>query len=175
MRQFKKGFTLLEVILVITILSLIMVVSITSLGVGKTRNNLKTAQREVASTIRLAESYALQGKVVSGGRTPCGFGFRFKDEDTYEIFYVFSPDPCSETAPAYSTSDRQSLESLDLKNNVSFQGDTADSEIFFTIPHAEIFGDLGSSFSGASLILASPDSSQTKTISITPKGEITEE
>ena len=171
----KKAFTLLEIMLVITIMALIMVVSISSLGLGRTKNNLKTSQREVTSAIRLAQSYALQGKLAPEGKAPCGFGFRFKDAGSYEIFYILPSGSCDETNPTYTSGDRKSLESLDLKNGIALQGDLATAEIYFTVPHANAFGTSGANFSKKEIILKSPSGEETKKIIVSSSGEITEE
>jgi len=82
-----KGFTLLELIVVIAIIGIMTSVGLVSLVPAKKQIALKTAQNEVTSAIKLAQSYALQGKSIQGVSDICGYGFEFTDRSNYRIFY----------------------------------------------------------------------------------------
>jgi prepilin-type N-terminal cleavage/methylation domain-containing protein len=181
----KKGFTLIELLVVIAIISLVSVVTLTIMGTGKIENNLKIAQREITAIIKLTQSYALQGKAVSNGYTPCGFGFVFSDQNHYKIFYIKSETgmTCEEknnsaTYRQYiDESNSPTLEEGKLKNNIILKSDMnlADTEIYFTIPHANIYGSSGGTFGGTTIKLSNLDESKTKTVTISSKGAITED
>lgn len=182
-KKYPSAFTLIELLLVITIVFIAGTMSFYFLGTSKKENDLKTAEREVAATIKLTQSYALQGKTVSDGKTPCGFGFRFKDTKNYEIFYIppgSGSDNCTSrnTMSAYlqyrDASSSPTFETFTLKNNIAFPNITSETEIYFTIPHANPFKSDGSVYSSYSLVLRSPGG-KNKTIIISPSGSVLEE
>lgn len=82
----RKGFSLMELMMVIVIISIMTAVIIANLNSTKSNAAFQTSTREIASAIKLAQSYALQGKT-EGGTTPCGFGFVFIDSTHYQIYY----------------------------------------------------------------------------------------
>lgn len=174
----KTGFTLIEVIIVIAIIGIMTAISIVSLRGGKTSNNLETSRREVASIIKLAQSYALQGKI-TGGNTPCGFGVRFTDSNSYELFYIVpGSGSCSDKNSSSASrrcsgnSDCHSLENYDLKSDIAVN-DYSDKDIYFIVPHASVYNSSGASFGGNSLTFKSGDL-KTKELSINSLGLITE-
>jgi type II secretory pathway pseudopilin PulG len=187
-KKYFCAFTLIELLLAITILLLIGTMSFYFLRKGKKENDLKIAQREVAATIKLTQSYVLQGKSTSSSaETPCGFGFRFKDSKTYEIFYIkpSGANTCSiknditKSASfrscSSSGSDCVSFETFALKNNITLQGATDQAEIYFTIPHANPFDKNGADYSPHVLTLGSPSGTENKKIDVDSSGSVSEE
>lgn len=173
-----KAFTLIELMAVIAIIGIMSAVAFVSLNSTKSASRLKTAQREVTSIIKLAQTYALQGKnqeyPVGSGTfiTPCGYGFRFKDTSditNYEIFYniaenninqdcTYKNDPSRTNYKHWrngngpQSSQTNSSLSYSLKNGVTLSSPTInnlnnnDTEIYFTVPHAEMFGKNGGQY-----------------------------
>lgn len=160
------AFTLIELLIVIGIIGIMSVVGIVSLGSGKSKLKLQSAQREVAATIKLAQSYALQGKTQNGA-TPCGYGFRLDPNDStdkkkYEIFYNAGPN-CDQknSDPNYrhyrnGNPDPSGIaESHELGNGVKlkapniYSGDPNTTELYFTIPHAKMYNNTGNDFTFA--------------------------
>ena len=72
----EKGFTLIEILIVVALIGILSVVSITSMKSGQDQNKLKAAQAETESIIKLAQSYALQGKK-QGNIVPKYYGVKF--------------------------------------------------------------------------------------------------
>lgn len=153
------AFTLVELLIVIGIIGIMSVVGIVSLNSGKSQLKLQSAQREVAATIKLAQSYTLQGKTQNGA-TPCGYGFRFSDDENYEIFY--NPSglgglDCSamnsdSTYRQWISGSSSAAESNSLKNDVRITNNPAtDVEMYFTVPHAGMYDNSGSAFSSLTL------------------------
>lgn len=171
------GFTLVEVITVMAIIGIMTAISIVSLRGARTGTNLENSRREAASAIKLAQSFALQGKTV-GGNAPCGFGFRFTDNDIYEIFYIpsggVSCDIKNDDDDTRNCSDTScsTLESYNLKNNVTVTASTG-KDIYFTIPHGNVYGSTGQTFSGETITFTASDGT-TKELSVNSLGLITE-
>jgi len=199
---FKKyrGFSFIELLTVIAIIGIMSAVAFVSLSSSKSSAKLSAAQREVAGAIKLAQSYALQGRMEtdeaggSGLAVPCGYGFHFISPTDYEIFYNPGPTRCTEKNSGedigYDKFYRQYrdsggpdpskiAESGSLKDGVSLKPpfNAGDTEIYFTTPSAQMFDRLGANYSDANLItLEFKDLTEnTKTITINPSGSITEE
>lgn len=180
-----RAFTLIEIIVTISIVSMIAVVSITAVGVGRSKNNIKTARREVASVINLVHSYALQGKVVNSSETPCGFGFVFSDDDSYRLFYIpaESGKSCDEKNNdsyyrRYIDEDSSpTLEEFDLKNGVTLDPNVSpqNTGIYFSIPHANVYNSSGNSLNSLTITLITASSSDTGIINVQANGSLTEE
>lgn len=182
MLKFKKnsGFSLIEVVTVMAIIGIMTAVSIVSLRSARTGNNLENSRREVASAIKLAQSFALQGKTVSG-IAPCGFGFRVTDNGTaYQIFYIL-PSGSLSCDTMNNDSDTRNcsiiactkLEGYSLKNNVTINP-YAGKDIYFTIPHGNVYGSSGNAFvGGTDFIKLNLDGSEKK-LGVNPFGLITE-
>jgi Tfp pilus assembly protein FimT len=82
-----NGFSLIELMVILAIIVIMTGVSIVSLSPSRRYQALKAAQDEVTASIKLAQSYALQGRTVSGISRVCGYGFKFTNETDYQIFY----------------------------------------------------------------------------------------
>ena len=65
-RNSKKAFTLIELLIVIAIIGIMSSVVFVSMQNSKTETELKVAAREVAAAIREAQNNALTGKMIDG-------------------------------------------------------------------------------------------------------------
>lgn len=160
--KYYRAVTLIEMMTVIAIIGIITSVTIVSFQSGRADSRLRAAQREVAATIKLAQGYALQGKT-QAGEVPCGYGFRFTDTDSYEIFYnlLTGYTDCTEqneVAGKRHWIDAESIqaEPLELNNGVVLNTavDVNDNftEIFFTVPHANAYKNDGSLYDSPKII-----------------------
>jgi prepilin-type N-terminal cleavage/methylation domain-containing protein len=150
----QHGFTLVELMISLAILSTMTVVSIVSIRSSRTDSSLAAAQREVTAAIKLAQSYALQGKM-QNSVTPCGYGLRFKTMEKYEIYYNLLPSTessCDEYnkdsshLKFISAAESKVAQSFDLNNDITLNSTphpaTNPAEVYFTVPRAEIKGSL---------------------------------
>jgi prepilin-type N-terminal cleavage/methylation domain-containing protein len=186
-----NAFTLIELMMVMAIIGIMSVVAYATLTGGRPAARLKSAQREVAAVIRLAQGYALQGKTQNGA-TPCGYGVSFdNNKTTYHIFYNFfdtarfancdvqnndSPqerrdkNPNSTNAEDYTLKDGATLSSPNWNR----------ASVFFTVPHGRIFD-----YSGDEILITNPGLppiwsfgisglATTKSITFNPGGYLTE-
>ena len=152
-----KGFTLVELLIVIAIIGIMSAVSIVSLQNGKTEKEVETAATQVAAAIREAQNNALTGKK-NNGETPCDYVyFRWISNSNYAISYEekVSEGICS-SIKDYSV--------YTLENDVIV---SSFDEISFSIP----FG--GTDISGTEDIVLSKDSNIYH-VCVTSSGSVTE-
>lgn len=130
----KKGFTLIELTMIMAIIGIMTSVGIMSFNSSRKSVTLKSAQDDVISAIKLAQNYALQGKMPTNGDIAKKYGFRFINNNTYRIFY------CTvNTAACENNSIEQILvEEQTLKNEVILGIPSSQTVITFTIPSANI-------------------------------------
>jgi hypothetical protein len=131
----------------------------------------------------LAQTYALQGNK-QNGVTPCGYGFHFTSETNYEIF---SNPPGAGNGNDCETRNgnasfrifggfSNNIESYSLKNGVSLTSpvDFADTEIYFTVPHANIFDRNGAVYPVGAPQFTFTFSGVSKFITVNSGGFVTE-
>lgn len=159
----KNGFTLLEVMVIIAIIGIMSAVGIVSLSSSRKMMALKASQDEVASAIKLAQSYALQGRINSGTK-PDGYGFEFAggDDKTYRIFaYTVSPASQATIETKELKNGVTKFSPIDANTRIEFQGDYAIINLFSVPPVVITLQSSG----------ASPT---TKTVTINAQGFITQ-
>ena len=162
MQKFKKSvraFTLIELLIVISIVGAISAVVLTSFGSGQTRRELEVGAREFATVIREAQNYALSGKKLPGGGDPCVFGITWGGT-SYDIIYK---DEAGCGSASVTT-----LSSHTLQRGVVFL--TASSSFFFTLPHANLSPVPG----GGSYGITLRKGSQSQTVCVYTNGSVTD-
>lgn len=160
-----KGVTFAELIVVIAIIGIMSSVGFVSLQSSKANARLQAAQREVAATIKLAQSYALQGKMI-GAITPCEYGFKFTSLNSYQIFYK-PPVSGDCTSPGSETS----AEIFVLNDGVVLDNPViANTIIRFTIPFSVMTPPITPIFT----FRYPAGTGATKTITINTNGNIAE-
>jgi prepilin-type N-terminal cleavage/methylation domain-containing protein len=89
----KKGFTLLELMVVIAIMSIMSTLVIVSLAKSKNDRDVEAAGREVAAALREAQNDALTGK--SGtNQYPCSVTFQVTGGGSgYRLLYNYNSSP----------------------------------------------------------------------------------
>lgn len=180
-----KGFTLIELLLVVAIISIFLVVGTTFLRSSRNFNNLKVAQREVASAVKAAQGYALSGRISSGGEAPCGYGVRFLNDTTYSIYYI--PKHSSKSNCETQNQDASFLqctgsnscassESFSLPREIELKSPTSSSaEIYFTVPHGNVYGSSGTEYAGQTWKIFSRNDDSERDIVISSRGSIRED
>lgn len=185
----KAGFTLIEMLVVLGITGILSSVGLISYQSAKSEAALRAAQREVATVIRMAQSYALQGKIqtIDGEqRTPCGYGFEFTNDHTYRIFYTYKNDPsdakntCENDREYPSTGSIVSINGNDqifqLPDNVTMtNAPVLPTKFYFTIPFGSVFPyDSVSDFGGNEMTLEYGENNATKRIIVNERGDVEE-
>lgn len=72
-REYRAGFTLLEVLLVTTIIGIMAAVTLTFAGDIRSRKEVEVAGREMTGVLREVQQYALTGRQIVANTTPCTF------------------------------------------------------------------------------------------------------
>lgn len=147
----------MELLTVIAIIGIIVGTSLVSLKPSKDNAILRSAQEEVTASIKLAQSYALQGKNPAGASLT-KWGFKFINDTQYSVFYTDSSE--IET----------NLYVQDLRNGAVLSSPNFGnaSRVTFDIPNANI------ALPTTPLTLTFSFSGKTKTITINSKGLVTE-
>ncbi len=136
----RNGFTLLELMIVIGIIGIMTGIGFASFGSAKKHSALRAGQYEVTSAIKLAQSYALQGKSISGVTEKiCGYGFAFSDNTNYKIFYYTAGLDCA------GAKIENSIETQKLNGGIelSLPSDLSETTIYFSIPSATLTSESG--------------------------------
>lgn len=128
------AFTLIEVLITVTLLGILSTVMLVSFGSGRINQELEGAAREVAGAFREAQNYALTGHQGVSGTDPCRFTVSWGGT-SYSTTYFYKDG--SGNCTQFSV-----IRSYVLRNGVVFG---SSGSYYFTLPHATV------SFVGANL------------------------
>ena len=147
------GFSLVELMIVVAIIGIMSSIVLVSFNSPKAGVRLKAAQSELVSSIKMAQSFALQGKIPATGSKASAYGVEFIDSQNYQLFYVDS-------------SGEHALEVYSLaEKNVSLTS-SAGTRFMFSVPDGN--------FSGGAAIITFDYNGTTKQIQILTGGAVIE-
>ncbi len=159
-KQKQSGFTLIEILLVVALIGILSVVTINSMKSGQNQNKLKAAQAETEAIIKLAQSYALQGRK-QGNIVPKYYGVKFSvDGKSYSF--------CSNLNDA-DVDCNNLIESYQFKNGVMLSAGQG-TQVSFDVP----FGNCRLSSASDNLTLTFKFDNNSRGILINKGGAITE-
>ena len=139
-----RGFTFVEVMMVMAIISIMAGIVAVSFKTGRVDKELETNAREFAGVLREAQNYALTGKVITGsgipsGAVPCRFQVKWSGS-SYKLIYYYKDAGGNCVSNSNST-----IATYVLKNGVKFSNNS-DESLSFTLPHADL------DFSGGKIV-----------------------
>ncbi len=135
-----KAFTLIEVLVVFSIISIVTAVMLVSISDQRNVRYVDRASREVAAVLREAQGYALAGWKGSTSQSVCGYHVVMPAGSAYSVVNTYPSGGCGSTA---------TIAAYSLKAGVTFPGYT---NIAFSLPRAET-----SYWNGATMVpIASP-------------------
>jgi prepilin-type N-terminal cleavage/methylation domain-containing protein len=150
-----KGFTLIEVMVVLTIITIVSTVFLVDWTSGRVNRQVGNEAREVETLIREAQNYALTGSQAVAGTEPCRFQVTWGGAN-YGLTYWYKDGSgnCTQT---------RTMKSFTLSDGVVF---SATSSFYFTLPHAEL------SFLGPSQAIVMSKASSFQTVCVFQGGLI---
>lgn len=179
-KKVNRGFSLIELLIVMSIVAIMSSVGFMSYQDSKRDAILRAAQREVATVIRMAQGYALQGKTQNDGNdfTPCGYGVRFTSSGSYRIFYTKanagSDCKTDDNYPGTGTTVANNIYTLSDDATIS-NSPASDVEFYFKVPFGNMLDRNGNSFNGTIIAFEHPsDTGDTMSITINSGGNVTE-
>ena len=139
-----KGFSLMELMIVIAIIGVMTSVGLVSLNYSKTARALENASREVAAAVREAQNNALSGRQPDADQTSCGHGFYFDRSENDSRYFIYDnyvstgETSCADvTRKRYTVADSNISSTYTLKDGVVFRSEKID--LYFESPHAAAY------------------------------------
>lgn len=165
----KKAFTLVELVVVLSIISIATGITLVSFSSQRVPRSLERASREVVAALREAQGYALSGRS-SSGEDNCWIGL---DSATGAAAYTLMNN--YRTGATCATSANGTVASYSLKENVVFTGT---ERISFRLPRGEVLYLNGGAMSvlgpGGSRIIGLTKGGSTRYICVYSTGRIIE-
>jgi prepilin-type N-terminal cleavage/methylation domain-containing protein len=165
----RRGFTLIEIMVVMAIIGVITAVTIVSFGSGKERKAVEGQARKVAAAIREMQNYALTGKQV-GSNVPCKFGPGSAMSGDIIVPLRYSYRTGTSCSAGMSASTDIPGMTMSLENGVTFASDS--NEFFFTVPRGELVDFMGVPISTTVNIQLSKGSTTYYSVCVYPGGQV---
>lgn len=137
--RFLTGFTLIEVIVVVSITAILAGVMLANFRGGEKSRLVAVAAQQVAQNVRLAQNFSTSLKE-SGGIVPCGWGIHYLNESGYVLFADGAG--CASANPyRYDSSERTQTF---LFNDARVKFSSSFNDIFFRPPDSVTYINAGS-------------------------------
>ncbi|MCA9364833.1 MAG: hypothetical protein KC736_02990 [Candidatus Moranbacteria bacterium] len=135
-KKTKKGTTLLEVIVVISIITIMTGVSLVYFGAQRQVKEVEAEAQKFAAVLREMQNNALTGKQVDDLKVPCAFGVRFDQNNNkvYIPYYTYHAPGVVVTDPATECAQEDIVSDV-LESGVEFSSGAGANEYEFTLPH----------------------------------------
>lgn len=174
-RKFCRGTTLIEMLVVISIVALITGIVLANYKVGQSNYYLLHTSQKLVSDLRRAQDLSLNVKKVTfseGQDSLYGFGVHITSASSYEIFA--DKDAPSTADYGKLTSGDYTVETITLPKEIIFDLDSYLGDVFFSAPFGRLVVDGAPALSSVVLTLKIGSSGTSlKTITINVNGLIT--
>lgn len=167
MFQIHKGFTLIEVLVVIAIIGIVSSLIISSLSTQRLSRETDRGAHEFGSQLRSAQNYALAGRSTGLTQENCYYGVRLTSATTFSLVHYYRVGGNCDTSTV--------LSSMTLPNGVQFSGIAAYPTTFaFQLPRAEVYSDTGGGLAsmGATQLIGLTKGGQTAYLCLYPSGRV---
>jgi len=155
-----SGFTLIEMIVVITIIGIISSVMFANFRFGKKEITLVNAAEDLVGNLRLAQNMSLGLKIEEGVTPQGGYGIRVQvGSTTYELF-------ADNGDKIYQTDEIVNNVSLPDEIEITSVSTGSPSDIVFVPPHTDIYINASQSSDEIRIYLQLKGTSKTKEILI---------
>lgn len=167
----KKGFTLVEIIIVIGVITLLSTMAILYSHTGEQQITLFQEQVKILNVLSRAKSLSIN--TFARPDIPCGFGVHFDETDnSFRIFRETAAEiDCSDADFQRADNGSEDLEAFNLNPAISFDNLTVDDVIFF--PPEPAVAILPGFLEEATITLKIVGTGQTAAIKINNRGMIT--
>lgn len=164
----KKGFTLVEILVVMAMSATMIAVTIVSLSDARSKKAVEGEGRKFAAVVREMQNYALTGKQFESGRVTCGAGiFSIENEDeSYIASYIYRTGTSCADAPTIAN-----LSPVPLSNGVQFSSDV--SSFYFRVPRGDVVDSSRVAIATPRLIVLQKSTAY-YSICVYPSGAVTE-
>ena len=161
-----SGFTLIEIVVAMAILSIMAAVTITSMSGAKTKSEVDGAARQLAASIREAQNYALTGKNITSTSTNRACQFSVVSTSGSGTFVLKQASMAGTTCGALANA-----VTYTLQNGVSF---SAGSEVRFDVPRGEPRDNVGGELTAGNIDFSFAKNGSTAHVCVYPLGRIEE-
>jgi len=113
-----QGFTLIELIVVIGIMSILSALALAGYSSGRQSYNVNVAIQRLANDISRMQNLALTPKIEKGQTIPsCGYGIYVVSSSQYKLFYNVETHCNPDDPYYYKNSHSQDLQTVDLSGS----------------------------------------------------------
>jgi prepilin-type N-terminal cleavage/methylation domain-containing protein len=140
-KNFTRGFTLIEILVVIAIVGILASMALVNTGKNPDRDLRQEAER-LTTFLRDVQNRALavEKTTLGSGQKNCGFGVHKNSDSELWVYYVETDidNNCSSVSKNYpgGTGDPYKIDTFVLKNNVTANNF---SDLFFLSPYGEVY------------------------------------
>jgi prepilin-type N-terminal cleavage/methylation domain-containing protein len=137
-----KGFTLLEMLVTLAIISIITSIVIFNIGLERQNAALFRSAQILSSNLRRVQSYALSSKTFKTQGVPCGWGVHFNGVGS--INYIIFADmaltqDCSNRDFVRATDGSEDFETVNLESGITLSSLSNNlSDVVFTPPEPKV-------------------------------------